>query len=81
MVFGCAGHGRSRSLDHLLRGSAEIVVLGQVLRLGCGDGGPGQDRGSAVTIRAGTGDPITGVDVIRAHGTCRGGNGSGKESE
>lgn len=74
-IFFCAG--RNPSLDHLLRGSGVIggLVRGQVLRLGC-DVGPGQDRGTAITMRVETGDCITGVDMILTRGVCQDGIGT-----
>lgn len=81
MTFFCAGYARSRSLDRLLQGSAEIVVLDQVLQLGCAVDGLGQDRGTVITIRAGIGDLITGVGVTRTHGTCPDGTETGRGSE
>lgn len=77
-IFVCAGLVRSQSLGRLRQGFAEIVVLGQVHRLGCGVGGLGHGRGTAVTSRAENGDPITEVDVIPTRGVCLDGIGTGR---
>ena len=84
LVLVCAERGQSRNPGHPLLASGEIDVHGhaRVLRHVCDVDVRGQDLGSAATTKAaGIGDPITGVDVIRAPGTCPDGSGSGSGSE